>query len=104
MSRSPEYYQYIQSSEWREKSKACQRLTKNYCVLFPWLKSNHTHHLSYNNFKNEKPLIDLVPLSKVAHSIIHFSLFWKVKKVRLIINIVLRLLMIIWVILAVFRK
>jgi hypothetical protein len=96
MSRSPQYYIYINSPEWREKSKRCQVLTKNHCVVFPWLKSRHCHHMIYRNFQKEMPLRDTVPLSKIAHSIIHWWIFWKTP-LRPWVNAILRILLIFWV-------
>jgi hypothetical protein len=97
MGYSNQYLTYVHSPEWKNKSKSCQQLTKNHCVVFPWLKSNHCHHLTYKNLKNEIPIRDTVPLSKTAHSIIHWGIFWKTP-LRLPINYLLRLLTIIWAI------
>lgn len=90
-----EYLDYIMSPEWRKKSKHVQQMTSNHCILFPWLKSNHAHHLTYRNLKREIPVRDIVPLSKVAHSIIHWRVFWK-SPLRPWINFLLRLLMSFW--------
>ena len=94
MGHSPEYLNYINSSEWKDKSKKCQGLTRKHCILFPWLKSRHTHHLTYKNMKSEIPIRDTVPLSVTAHKIIHWRIFWKNKKVRLYINYFLRFCMV----------
>mgnify|MGYP001791186419 CR=1 FL=1 len=76
MSRSPKYLNYIQSKKWREKSNKCLVSTKKHCVLFPWLKARHSHHLTYRNLGDEKLIRDIVPLSKTAHSIIHWYILW----------------------------
>lgn len=103
MGHSPEYKMYITSADWYAKSKSCQRLTKGYCVLFPWRKSRHCHHMTYKNFKHERPLRDTVPLCKTAHSIIHWKVFWK-SPLRPWINWMLRFLMVVWVLLGLLRK
>ena len=54
------------SPEWKKKSKHVQRMTSNHCILFPWIKSNHAHHLTYQNLEREMPVRDIVPLSKTA--------------------------------------
>ncbi|HYX18318.1 MAG TPA: hypothetical protein VE944_28925 [Nostoc sp.] len=95
MSRSPQYYVYINSDEWREKCKRCHGLTKHHCVVFPWAKSRNVHHLTYRNFQKEIPLCDTVPLSKFAHWIIHLWIFWKTP-LRPWVNFLLRLLLIFW--------
>ncbi len=97
MSRSPQYYQYINSSKWREKSRRCQSLTKKHCIIFPQVKSHHCHHLTYRNFQKEIPLRDTVPLCKFAHRIIHWWIFWKTP-LRPGINFLLRILMAFWVV------
>jgi hypothetical protein len=97
MSRSPQYYIYINSPEWRQKSKGCQALTKNHCVVFPWTKSRHCHHMTYKNFQKEMPLRDTVPLSKFAHWIVYWWIFWKTP-LRPWVNFLLRLLMMFWAI------
>lgn len=75
MTRSLQYNAYIQSSKWRDKSR---KIIKNYprCALFPWLRSRHCHHMTYANFQKESLWIDLMPLSKTGHKIIHFPLLW----------------------------
>ena len=42
----------------------------------------------------EIPIIDTVALSVTAHKIVHFSIFWKNKKVRPYINYLLRFCMV----------
>lgn len=86
MGHSPEYTNWINSQEWKTKSKKCQQLTRKHCILFPWLSSRHCHHLHYRNMTTEIPIRDIVALSVTAHKIIHWSLFWKNKKVRPYIN------------------
>lgn len=92
-----EYLAYIMSSEWRKKSLNVQRMTQNHCILFPWLPSNHAHHLTYRNMKREMPVRDIIPLSKKAHSLVHIPLLWK-SPLRPWINFLLRLLMIFWIV------
>ena len=94
MGYSKEYISWINSKEWKSKSRKCQSLTNNHCILFPWLNSRHCHHLSYRNMTREIPVRDTVALSATAHNIVHWKIFWKNKKVRPYINYVLRLCMI----------
>jgi len=97
MGHSNKYLTYIRAPEWYAKSKKCQSLTRHHCVLFPWLKSRHCHHLTYRNLTKEVPLCDTVPLSKSAHQLIHLPLFWKTF-LRPSVNWLLRLSMALWVI------
>lgn len=92
-----EYLMYIMSSEWRQKSLNVQRMTQNHCILFPWLLSNHAHHLTYRNMKREMPIRDIIPLSRKAHSLVHTPLLWK-SWLRPWINFLLRLLMVFWIV------
>jgi len=94
MGHSPEYLNYINSSEWKDKSKKCQFLTRKHCILFPWLSSRHTHHMTYRNMKSEIPIRDTVALSVTAHKIVHWRIFWKNKKVRPYVNYFLRFCMV----------
>lgn len=99
---SNEYLVWIKSPLWREKSKSTQRLTGNYCVLFPWLKSRHCHHLTYRNMTKEKAFRDCVPLSITAHKLVHLRVFWK-SPLRTPVNYLLRFLTILSLILRLFR-
>lgn len=91
---TPEYTNYISSIEWRNKSKFCQTLTHKHCIIFPWLKSRHGHHLTYKNMKSEIPIRDTVPLSVTGHNIIHLNIFWRNKKNRVWVNYFLRFCMV----------
>lgn len=93
---SNKYKTYIISDEWRAKSRNVRDLTNNHCVLFPWMKANHAHHLTYQNMENEIPVRDIIPLSKTAHSIVHWRIFWKTR-LRIWMNLILRLLAIFWI-------
>jgi hypothetical protein len=75
MTHSNRYKTYIISDTWRSKSKKCRNLNRNRCVLFPWLRSNHAHHLHYRNLESELPVRDIVPLSKIAHNLVHIEVF-----------------------------
>jgi hypothetical protein len=97
VSRSPQYYVYIRSEQWHQKSKTCHWLTKKHCIVFPWLQSRDIHHLTYRNLQKEFPLRDTVPLSKFAHWITHWWIFWKTP-LRPLVNTALRLLLIFWAI------
>jgi hypothetical protein len=100
---SPEYREYMQSFVWHEKSNKCKNATKRICVLFPWLKANHSHHLTYKNFKKEVIVRDIVPLSKVAHKIVHIELFYNTK-IKLMVNYYLRIATILFIILGFLRR
>ncbi len=107
---SPEYTGYIRSNIWYARcatrpqaTKKFQKATGNRCVLFPWQKSNHAHHLTYCNLQAEKFIRDCVPLSKKAHEIIHHPVFWKNKSNRSFINGYLRFMAsILWLFAAIF--
>ena len=73
---SSEYTKYIQGQEWKKTSNFVIWLTGGYCVLHPWKKASHTHHMTYKNMKHELPIRDCVPLSKNAHAFIHQDRFW----------------------------
>ena len=94
---SSEYISWINSKDWKVKSRKCQALTIKSCILFPWLDSRHTHHLTYRNMKSERPIRDTVPLSVMAHKLIHLRIFWKTG-LRKYINYFLRFLMILSII------
>lgn len=98
-----QYQYYINSPEWKQKSKRIQKMTKNRCVVFPWLRSNHTHHLTYRNLKHEIAIRDCVPVSRFAHKILHIKIFWK-SPLRKPINYILRLFMLMSMFVSLFRK
>lgn len=87
----PQYYNYIYSDIWKDKSKVFKKLFLGRCVLFPWLKGKHSHHLTYNNFQNEVYWVDCLPLSETAHALIHLPFLWKIRVVRGLINLYLRI-------------
>ena len=100
---SPEYTGYIRSNIWYARSRKFQQATGNRCVLFPWSRSNHAHHLTYSNLQSEKFIRDCVPLSKKAHEIIHRPALWKNRRNRSLINGYLRFMAVgIWVFAVVF--
>lgn len=84
------YRAYIVSKPWREKSNHCLVSTRKHCCLFWGAEASHSHHLHYKNLGDEKNFRDIVPLSRTAHKIIHWSIFWKIKPVRRVINQILR--------------
>lgn len=96
MSHSPRYRNYINSPKWKKKSKfLCTIVTGGRCVLFPWLRSSQGHHLTYRNLENEWAIRDVVPLSPIAHKIVHLPLFWKTP-LRAIVTFWLRVSTIGW--------
>lgn len=44
---------------------------KKRCSVFPWLPAKHRHHTNYHRYKEEIPWLDLVPVSKTGHWVIH---------------------------------
>jgi len=90
MGRNKAYYDYIFSEEWKKKSRFFRALFLDRCVLFPWLKSKHTHHLGYGRFEEEWFWLDCLPLSESAHALVHLPFLWKCRPVRFLINWYLR--------------
>lgn len=95
MTRSQEYYDYIYSNVWYYKSNLCRQALNGRCTLFPFLKAHDAHHLNYKHFKSEWLIRDIVPLSRIAHGVVHWKIFWKTK-LRFLINLILRSLFIFW--------
>lgn len=91
------YLNYLNSEGWRSKSRWVRGLTGNRCCLFPFLRANQAHHLTYywigklgwNDFGFELPVVHLVSLSETAHKIVHFPFLWK-QPVRFFVNTYLR--------------
>jgi hypothetical protein len=59
--------------------------------------------MHYKNLENEKPVRDLVPLSKLAHGIIHMKIFgltpfWGKSFLRVPVSNLLRFLCVIYII------
>lgn len=102
------YHFYINSAQWKAKSRNCQKLSGNWCILFPWLRSRDCHHMTYRNMGGEIPVRDTVPLSKTAHWLVHLPVLWrignKVSPVRVLVNYVLRSLFLFWIILSFFTR
>lgn len=76
-SYSEDYKEYINSLEWRRKSRTFRAWTKK-CCLFPWKKATCSHHVHYGNLGNEWLIRDCVPLSNEAHLIVHKNKFWNI--------------------------
>lgn len=75
------YQAYIRSPKWRIKSRTAIKLWGGRCALFPFLKANHTHHLSYVNLTNEWYFFDIIPVNEWIHfKICHSRIFWKKRK------------------------
>lgn len=99
MPHSAEYTEYMQSLEWKKRSGDCQLLTRSRCILFPWKNTYCSHHLTYRNLKDEKPIRDIVPLSLEAHHFVHFGwggILWNDRTYRQATNWVLRFLLVGW--------
>lgn len=68
---SKEYYDYINSTIWKDKSARFRRYTAGRCGIFPWLKASDAHHLTYDNFRDECYIKDCIPVSRFVHDFIH---------------------------------
>ena len=64
-----EYKKYIKSKEWQEK-RALKIEEVGFCQKCGATENLHVHHLTYENFKNEKPE-DLQVLCKDCHMKVH---------------------------------
>ncbi len=75
---SNEYYEYLNSAEWHRKSRFFQGVMQNRDCVFPFLKTQDAHHMTYRNLKHEVFLRDVVPLNKTFHlKILHpFMRLW----------------------------
>lgn len=100
-----EYKVYLQSAQWKAIKNQTENLAYGRCVMFPWLKCANVHHMHYGNIQGERqgnsyvftckkdtPIKDIVPLSRLAHKIVHLSCLWKNKKNRKTVNFILRVL------------
>jgi hypothetical protein len=87
---SSQYTRYIRSPEWRYKSKAFKAATGDRCVLLPWLKANHAHHLHYQNLESEEFARDCVPLHSKCHSFVHWIYDRKIPWLRNLLDFYLR--------------
>lgn len=113
--QSSRYKKYLKSSHWQRKSRWVRSLTRPWwqsskkpgrCVLFPWLKAEETHHMTYffwlkfgwNSFGWELPIWHLVPLSKKAHNFVGKSLLWR-QPLKFFVNLYLRIaFLFLWII------
>ena len=78
MTRSIEYYNHINSPEWRKRSRVIRARSGDRCCLFPWKRAVEAHHMVYTpGFKHERYGIECVPLSKEAHDWVHLPQNWK---------------------------
>jgi hypothetical protein len=90
------YRQYINSLEWKEKSRGFIKWTSGRCTLIPLLRASESHHMHYRNLGSEMIMRDVVPLSKFGHLIVHFYPFWNfrigsIKPIGIFVNIYLRM-------------
>jgi len=74
------YKSYILSSDWYARRRAVLKIWRNRCALFPWLKADECHHLTYRNLTREIPWRDCLPLSKAAHRLVHHPVIWQSRK------------------------
>lgn len=67
------YYDYIRSSEWKDKGKSFKKKVGDRCQAFPWIKLHryNVHHCSYKNLGEEKWNLDCIVLSLIAHRFVH---------------------------------
>lgn len=61
------YRYYIQSKEWRNKTKKFHTPLMHRDCLIPFLKANDIHHMTYHGLGKEIFIIDVVPLNKFTH-------------------------------------
>lgn len=94
---SKKYRKHVseRSPLWRAIGFITRFWTGERCVLFPWLKATQVHHLGYQRLGREIPLLDVVPLSAIAHHIVGFPLL-RIFPFRFIVNNLLRLSMLGW--------
>ena len=71
MQKKINYHYYINSYEWKNKSRKFKRKTGYKCQIFPWLKAESSHHTTYKKLGCEKWNIDCIVVSRVAHKFIH---------------------------------
>lgn len=69
----PDYDDYFKTWAWKEKRDLIMRYFCHRCQKDPREFAHHVHHLTYSRFKNELPM-DLMPLSKSAHKLIHLTI------------------------------
>lgn len=60
------YEAYLQSSQWKEKARACKKRDGNRCMLCNSSHKLHAHHRTYDRIYNE-PLSDLTTLCGECH-------------------------------------
>ena len=82
---SANYVNYMQSAAWRLHARSCLRLTRGRCALIPLLPAIEAHHLHYGHLRSEWVIIDTVPLSRFAHSLVHLPLL-ESKPIRFMVN------------------
>lgn len=80
--QSRTYKSYIRSADWYARRRNILKVWRNRCALFPWLKADECHHLTYQNLQHERAWVDCIPLSKTAHWLVHLPLFWPRRKPR----------------------
>ena len=98
-----EYQSYIHSREWQQKSRKMRGIMSDRCAVFPFLKSNNTHHMTYANLGREVLLRDCIPLNGFVHNgIVHpiarlFHRRHDIHSVRFLLNwLVLRPSLMFW--------
>ena len=68
--KKPNYKGYIHSPQWRQKLPHFHSFLCGQDCIFPWVKANHIHHLTYARLGREIFIIDVVPLHKITHAIV----------------------------------
>ena len=99
------YDEYLRSPQWAILRNEVKSLSCNRCVLFPWRKVQNVHHMHYKKVRGvyegnkyiftagkDIPVLDLIPLSRQGHQIVHLDFFWKSH--RKVTNYILRFLFI----------
>ena len=64
---SNELIKHMNSDAWRRRSRFFRNVMLNRDCVFPFLKSQDAHHMTYRNLKHEIFLRDVVPLNKKFH-------------------------------------
>ncbi len=65
-----DYYEYLQSPEWRELRRAVWRRCGGVCERCRQEPMQHTHHLTYERLFHER-LTDLKGLCEFCHGALH---------------------------------
>jgi 5-methylcytosine-specific restriction endonuclease McrA len=68
--RQAQYYEYLQSTQWREKSRAVLQRDGYTCQACLHRNATQAHHITYEHIYDE-PLFDLVSVCTTCHDRLH---------------------------------